>query len=76
LVSGGTVPLWKAERGRNDDRYNLVKALSIARIPARTSGGWAGFNPKTQQKIKIPAKTVVKFRVAKAAKDAVLGVKK
>jgi DNA-binding protein HU-beta len=35
-----------------------------------------GFNPKTQQKIKIPAKTVIKFRVAKAAKDAVLGVKK
>ena len=32
-----------------------------------------GFNPKTQQKIKIPPKTVVKFRVAKAAKDAVLG---
>src|SRR5882757_6076053 len=36
----------------------------------------AGFNPKTQQKIKIPAKTVVKFRVAKAAKDGVLGVRK
>ena len=35
-----------------------------------------GINPKTLQKIKIPAKTVVKFRVAKAAKDAVLGVKK
>ena len=35
-----------------------------------------GFNPKTQQKIKIPAKTVVKFRIAKAAKDAVLGLKK
>ena len=35
-----------------------------------------GFNPKTQEKIKIPAKTVVKFRVAKAAKDAILGVKK
>ena len=35
-----------------------------------------GFNPKTQQKIKIPAKTVVKFRVAKAAKDGVLGVNK
>jgi DNA-binding protein HU-beta len=35
-----------------------------------------GFNPKTQQKIRIPAKTVVKFRVAKGAKDAVLGVKK
>jgi DNA-binding protein HU-beta len=35
-----------------------------------------GVNPKTQQKIKIPAKTVVKFRVAKAAKDAILGAKK
>ncbi len=35
-----------------------------------------GFNPKTQEKIKIPAKTVVKFRVAKVAKDAILGAKK
>jgi DNA-binding protein HU-beta len=35
-----------------------------------------GINPKTQEKIKIPAKTVVKFRVAKAAKDAILGAKK
>ena len=35
-----------------------------------------GFNLKTQVKMKIPAKTVVRFRVAKAAKDAVLGVKK
>ena len=34
-----------------------------------------GFHGKTQQKIKIPAKTVVKFRVAKAAKDGVLGVR-
>ena len=35
-----------------------------------------GFNPKTQQKIKIPAKTVLIFRVAKVAKDGILGVKK
>jgi DNA-binding protein HU-beta len=35
-----------------------------------------GFNPKTQQKLRILAKTVLKFRVAKVAKDAVLGVKK
>jgi DNA-binding protein HU-beta len=35
-----------------------------------------GVNPKTGAKIKVPAKTVVKFRVAKAAKDAVLGVRK
>ena len=35
-----------------------------------------GINPKTLEKIKIPAKTVVKFRVAKAVKDAILGPKK
>lgn len=32
-----------------------------------------GRNPKTGEAIKIPAKKVVKFRVAKACKDAVLG---
>ena len=31
-----------------------------------------GRNPATGASIKIPAKTVVKFRVAKAAKDAIL----
>ena len=34
-----------------------------------------GRNPKTGETIKIPAKKVVKFRVAKAAKDAILGSK-
>jgi DNA-binding protein HU-beta len=32
-----------------------------------------GRNPKTGEPIKIPAKKVVKFRIAKAAKDAILG---
>jgi DNA-binding protein HU-beta len=31
-----------------------------------------GRNPATGEQIKIPAKNVVKFRVAKAAKDAIL----
>lgn len=44
----------------------LVKQKRKARI---------GTNPKTGEKIKIAAKTVVKFRVAKAAKDAILGAK-
>ncbi len=35
-----------------------------------------GRNPATGETIKIAAKKVVKFRVAKAAKDAILGVKK
>ncbi len=34
-----------------------------------------GRNPATGEQIQIPAKTVVKFRVAKACKDAVLGKK-
>lgn len=34
-----------------------------------------GRNPQTGEPIKIPAKKVLKFRVAKAAKDAILGKK-
>jgi DNA-binding protein HU-beta len=34
-----------------------------------------GRNPATGEAIQIPAKRVVKFRVAKAAKDAILGKK-
>jgi DNA-binding protein HU-beta len=34
-----------------------------------------GRNPATGEQIQIKAKRVVKFRVAKAAKDAILGVK-
>lgn len=34
-----------------------------------------GRNPATGETIKIKAKKVVKFRVAKAAKDAILGAK-
>jgi DNA-binding protein HU-beta len=35
-----------------------------------------GFNPATGEQIKIPAKTVVKIRVAKAFKDAIIPPKK
>lgn len=45
----------------------LVKAHRKARL---------GRNPATGATIKIPAKTVVKFRVAKACKDAVVPPKK
>ncbi len=44
--------------------------LVLARRKARK-----GRNPATGALIKIPAKRVVKFRVAKACKDAVLGTK-
>jgi DNA-binding protein HU-beta len=45
----------------------LVKQHRAARM---------GRNPKTGEAIKIKAKTVVKFRVSKTAKDAILGAKK
>ena len=45
----------------------LVKSQRKARM---------GRNPQTGAAIKIPAKTVVKFRVAKACKDAVVPGKK
>jgi DNA-binding protein HU-beta len=45
----------------------LVKAHRKARM---------GRNPATGATIKIPAKTVVKFRVAKAAKDSIVPPKK
>jgi len=35
-----------------------------------------GFNPATGEQIKIPAKTVVKMRIAKACKDAIVPSKK
>ena len=41
----------------------MVKAKRKARV---------GVNPATGEKIQIAAKTVVKFRLAKAAKEAVL----
>ena len=45
----------------------LVKAERKARM---------GRNPQTGAQIKIKAKTVVKFRVAKSAKDAIAPTKK
>lgn len=42
----------------------LVKVKRKARL---------GRNPATGQEIQIPARTVLKFRIAKAAKDAILG---
>jgi len=45
----------------------LVKAKRNAR---------KGRNPKTGAEIKIPAKTVVKFRVAKACKESIVPPKK
>ena len=47
-----------------------IGKIALVKRKART-----GRNPRTGESIKIPAKKAVKFRVAKSAKDAILGKK-
>jgi DNA-binding protein HU-beta len=70
----------------------LVELVTVAAKEAKSSGQFVvpglgkavkanrkartGRNPQTGEAIKIPAKTVVKFRLAKAFKDAVVPLKK
>ena len=65
-----TVAAKEAKSGGQFVVPGLGKAVKANR-KART-----GRNPRTGEAIKIPAKTVVKFRLAKAFKDAVVPPKK
>lgn len=47
----------------------------IGKLVVRNRAARIGRNPKTGEQIQIPAKRVVKFRVAKACKEAILGSK-
>jgi DNA-binding protein HU-beta len=47
-----------------------IGKLVVVDRPART-----GRNPQTGATIQIPAKKALKFRIAKTAKDAILGAK-
>ena len=59
------------KEARNGFTFPGVGKLVVVDRKARM-----GRNPATGETIQIPAKKVVKFRVAKAAKDAILGAKK
>jgi DNA-binding protein HU-beta len=48
----------------------------LGRLVRQDRKARTGRNPATGETIKIPAKKVVKFRVAKAAKDAIVPPKK
>ena len=48
----------------------------LGRLVRQERKARTGRNPATGEAIKIPAKKVVKFRVAKAAKDAIVPPKK
>lgn len=58
--------------------YNEVKnngeftMPGIGKLVKKHRNARQGRNPATGETIQIPAKTVVKFRVAKAAKEAIL----
>ncbi len=51
-----------------------IGKLVLAESPAREMV--MRFGPKAGQTVKVPKRKKVKFRIAKAAKDAILGAKK
>jgi len=55
---------------------NSFTLPGIGKLVLQNRKARMGHNPKTGEKIKIPAKKVVKFRIAKACKDAILPPKK
>ena len=59
---------------KNAKNYFTIPGLGKIVLVDRKAS--MGRNPATGETIKIAAKRVVKFRVAKAAKDAILGAKK
>ena len=54
---------------------NKFTLPGLGKLELKNRKARKGRNPKTGEEIDIPAKRVVKFRVAKAAKDAILGSK-
>jgi DNA-binding protein HU-beta len=54
---------------------NTFTLPGIGKLVLQNRKARIGRNPATGAQINIPAKKVVKFRVAKAAKDAILGAK-
>ena len=54
---------------------NTFTLPGIGKLVLQNRKARTGRNPATGQPIQIPARKVVKFRVAKAAKDAILGAK-
>ncbi len=54
---------------------NAFVVAGIGKLVLANRKARMGRNPQTGEPIKIPAKRVVKFRVAKMAKDSILGKK-
>jgi DNA-binding protein HU-beta len=54
---------------------NTFTLPGLGKLKLKNRAARIGRNPATGEQIQIPAKRVVKFQVAKAAKDAILGAK-
>ncbi len=54
---------------------NTFTLPGLGKLKLKNRAARVGRNPATGATIQIPAKRVVKFQVAKAAKDAILGTK-
>ena len=57
---------------RETKKNGMFVIPGIGRLVRQERKARMGRNPATGQEIKIPAKKVVKFRVAKAVKDAIV----
>ena len=74
--SAGTLMTTLAQTAITEVKKNGVFVLpGIGRLVRSERKARMGRNPATGQAIKIPAKKVVKFRVAKAAKEAIVPTK-
>ncbi len=62
------------QQAKNTFTVPGIGKLVLVNRPARTMT--MQFGPKKGQTVKVPARRAVKFRIAKAAKDAILGAKK
>ncbi len=60
---------------REAKRAGEFQIPGIGKLVKKQTKARTGRNPATGAEIQIPAKTVIRFRVAKAAKDAVIGPK-
>jgi len=92
LTKGKTIEALAEETGLSKkDVTNVLAALTelsyaqaavgftipgMGKLVVQSRKARKGRNPKTGETIKIPAKKVLKFRIAKAAKDAITPVKK
>ena len=54
---------------------NTFTLPGLGKLKLKNRAARLGRNPATGEQIQIPAKRVVKFQVAKAVKDAILGAK-